>query len=122
MISVILICFAAFFNAIMDRVGDEVAFNASIFSKLNPKFWSKDISWKYAKKVFGWKFDAWHVAKSLMVCTVILGYFYHTPIVKFDWASIRIGNLIFPWIDYILLGFTWNGVFNIFYKHLLKKR
>jgi hypothetical protein len=35
-----------------------------------------------AKKIFKWKFDAWHTAKSLMVLMIILAVLTYKPIFK----------------------------------------
>lgn len=61
-----LIAAAAVLNAFMDIVENE-NFSSSIFRNLNPKFWYKRESWKYAKKVLGTKLDAWHIAKGAML-------------------------------------------------------
>jgi len=108
MISGVLVFLAAFFNAVMDRVEYGVAFRASVFSRLNPKFWQKDISWQYAKKVFGWKFDAWHVAKSTMVVLLCFSIVLYSPVIS-------------PLIDFLIAGATWNLSFNIFYNKILKR-
>jgi len=100
LISSICIILAAICNAVMDRVENENFF-VSIFKKLNQKFWYKRESWKYAKKIFGWKFDSWHVSKSLMICILL----------------IPISNNI---IEYIIYGILWNIIFLLFYKKIFK--
>lgn len=102
MAQVILVALAAMLNAFMDTVGDSVHFNGSIFSKLDPKFWSKDVSWQYATKVFGWKADAWHIAKSGMVVLLVFAM-----LLPNGWNF---------WLKFIVLGSTWNIFFNIFYS------
>lgn len=97
-----LVAIAALFNAVMDRTENLVAFNRSIFNHLDQRFWCKEISWQYATKVFNWKADAWHIAKSAMIC-LLLGLVF----IRVDW-----------W-HYFTLGLTWNIVFNISYKKLL---
>jgi hypothetical protein len=96
----ILIILAAFLNAVMDLLENE-NFSSSVFKHLNPRWWYKRESWKYAKKILGWKYDGWHVAKSLMIfciCTMIS-------------SSI---------IQWVLYGILWNISFSLSYK-LLKK-
>jgi len=101
----ILWCLAAMFNALMDRVENE-NFHVSIFSKLNQKFWYKRESWKYAKKLFGYKFDAWHLSKSLMIVLILLSIYFYQPFL--------------PIIDLIVLGTLWNLTFNLFYNYIFK--
>lgn len=105
MISAILLFLAAVFNAVMDLTESE-RFYVSVFRNLNERFWYKRVSWKYAKKIFGWKFDAWHVAKSLMIICASLAIVLYKP--------------VFPWyIDFVLAGVLWNGTFNLFYNKIL---
>lgn len=103
----ILIFFAALFNSIMDRTEEPVNFNKSIFYNLNQKFWLKSVSWQYAKKIFGYKLDAWHISKSLMICC-LLGLIFVT--IPFN-----------PFLYYVVLGLEWNLVFNLFYGKILLK-
>lgn len=44
-IYITLIMLASVMNAIMDRVENIVAFNRSIFSHADKRFWCKEISW-----------------------------------------------------------------------------
>lgn len=101
MITLILIILASICNAVMDILENE-NFSSSIFRNLNPKFWYKRESWKYAKRIFGWKFDGWHVFKSLMITFLMLGVVLYKP--------------IFGWIDFILFGIVWNISFSLAYK------
>jgi hypothetical protein len=97
----IFIALAAVCNALMDIVENE-NFHVSVFKNLNQKFWYKRESWKYAKQIGGYKVDAWHLAKSLMIiliCGAIVNY-----------------NPFIPVIDFIILGTVWNLTFIIFYK------
>ena len=97
---------AAILNAVMDRTENSVAFNRSIFNHLDPKFWSKEVSWQYAKKVFGWKADCWHIAKSLMVIFLCLSLFIENKL---------------QWWEFPIFGTLWNVTFNTFYNHILKR-
>jgi hypothetical protein len=96
----IYIISAAILNALMDIMENENFFSSRL-SKLNQKFWYKRESWKHAKKVFGWKFDSWHVAKSLMVMVLL-------------WAAAE------SVIQWLILGAIWNITFSITYKFLKK--
>lgn len=64
----IFICLASIVNAVMDVI--DHSFSASIFKHLPEKFWKKDVSWLYAEQFLGYKFDAWHIAKSIMVILI----------------------------------------------------
>lgn len=101
MATLILIILAAYCNAVMDILENE-NFSSSIFRNLNPKFWYKRESWKYAKRIFGWKFDGWHVFKSLMLILLMIAVVSYKP--------------IFGWIDFILFGMVWNINFSFAYK------
>jgi hypothetical protein len=105
----ILFALSALFNGLMDRVGDTVAFNQSKFRNGNDRFWNKEVSWKYAKKVFGWKADAWHISKTLMVCSLVGAVLsYERPVFS-------------PLLDFFLFGVVWNVSFNLSYHIIFKK-
>lgn len=89
----------------MDRIENE-NFYTSVFRKKNPKFWYKRESWKYTKKIFGYKLDAWHLAKSGMIVSFCLAIVFYIP--------------VFGLIDFVLFGLIWNLTFNLFYNHLFK--
>lgn len=95
-----IVSLAAICNAVMDILENE-NFHNSRLGKLNEKWWYKRESWKYAKKVFGWKFDGWHVFKSIMIMLLLSG----------------IAHNILEWL---ILGIVWNASFNIAYKFLKK--
>lgn len=104
----LFICLAAICNAVMDRVEYSTAFNQSIFKWKDKEFWEKDISWQYAKKIFGWKADAWHIAKSLMIIFLI--------------TAVIVGSVgkSHHWWEWFIMGVVWNLVFNLFYNKILK--
>ena len=97
------IAVAAIFNAAMDKVENE-NFYTSIFRNLNPNFWYKRQSWNKAKKIGGYKFDAWHLAKSLMLLMLFLPY-----------------GFLISWKFFGIAGLTWIVVFNLFYNRIFKK-
>lgn len=105
----VLVVLSAFFKACMDCFENENFFE-SIFRNLNQKFWYKRESWKYVKKILGYRFDAWHMSNSLMwLCVfgaVVIGI-YQKPPVDAKW-----------WMTLFLLAGWWNVAFNIFY-HLI---
>lgn len=106
----LLITLCAFFKAVSDVLADH--FPSSIFSKLNPMFWDKEISWqrKYKK---GWQYwdpisDAWHISNGCMIsCFIAAGIFFpaYNPIIVFGAAGV--------WFTL---------VFNTFYNHILKHK
>jgi hypothetical protein len=96
----ILVIIAAVLNAVMDILENE-NFHSSRFVKWNEDFWYKRESWKHARKIFGWKFDGWHVAKSLMLFALL-------------------GAISNSWIQWLTLGAVWNTVFGLTYKFLKK--
>lgn len=101
---------AAACNALMDSVEYETAFEKSIFSKLNPKWWCKSISWEYVKFLPLTKYrpDAWHLAKSSMVVFIVLAIVVAAPVSH-------------PLPHFVLLGLIWNMSFNLFYNHIFRK-
>lgn len=89
----------------MDAYENENYFE-SIFKQWNQKFWYKRESWKWARKIAGYKFDSWHIAKTLWV--VGLSF---VPSVEFygDW-----------WVIVLGVGLTWNVVFRLFYHVIFR--
>lgn len=110
MISAIFIFFAAFFNAVMDAVENENFFE-SRFKNLPQQFWYKRESWKYVKKVFGYRPDAWHLSKSLMlICFAGSVIAFDLPVLKWQDGALYV----------ILFGTIWNGGFWLFYNVIFK--
>lgn len=93
---------AAVANAFMDIVENE-NFNQSIFKDWNPMFWYKRQSWNNARKIFAYKVDGWHLAKSTMVVSLAAAAVTYEPI--FNW-----------YLDIVLFGVVWNSVFGLSYK------
>jgi hypothetical protein len=108
--SILFVTLAATCNALMDSVEYETAFNRSIFSSLNPKWWCKTVSWQYINFIpfTKYRLDAWHLFKSLMIIAQISAIVSYKPIVN-------------ELIDIILFGLIWNMVFNLFYNHIFRK-
>lgn len=94
-VSILFLCLAVVCNAIMDIVENENFF-ISIFKNLNQKFWYKRESWKYARKVFNTKLDAWHIFKFFMVLFICLS--------------------ISPTLNGLIYGLIWNVVFEVTYR------
>src|SRR5689334_21738421 len=105
--SYLLVVVAAFFNAVMDATENTPNFDESIFKNLDKRFWCKDVSWEFAKKLFGYKFDAWHLSKSAMIicfaCAIILFKAKHNFIVHL-----------------VSIGLVWNFCFWLFYHKIFK--
>ena len=112
MITLLCVFIAAIANSIMDRVENEVEINESIFSRKDPKFWLKSVSWRYARKIIGWKADVWHIAKSVMVISMCFGL----PIL------FHVGSyLLDKGISLAIYGTVWNMTFSLFYSKIFKK-
>jgi len=110
MISFILFFLGSFFNACMDVFENENYFE-SIFKKWDQKFWYKRESWRYAKKVFSYRLDAWHLSKSAMIiCIVGAIISFDLPVLK--WQDVAIYILAY--------GFVWNTTFWFFYHFIFK--
>lgn len=109
-LSAALLAVAAIFNAVMDSVEYDTAYERSVFNQFNPKWWCKTISWKYVKFIPFTRYrpDAWHLAKSAMIIFFCLSVvFYKTQIY---WL-----------VDFVILGLVWNIVFNLFYDKIFKR-
>lgn len=105
-LSCLLVFLAAFFKACADAFENTPNFNESIFKKWNKKFWCKDVSWQYAKRLFGYKFDSWHLSISAMICC-------------FD-AAIVIHFTGHRLLIFVLIGIVWNAAFVLFYHGIFK--
>jgi hypothetical protein len=101
----VLIAVMAFLKACADAFENENFFE-SIFKHWNQRFWYKRESWKYAKKLFGYKFDAWHITWTLIV--VCIGFL---PSCEF-WGA--------WWVILLNVGLIWNMVFKLFYHGVFK--
>ena len=116
MLSVLLIILAAICNAAMDSVSHH--FSSSIFRWKDEKFWNAQVSWQYAKMIGGYKFDAWHLFKTLML------FFLFAAVVHYKPISANLFTAMIPFahqlIDWCLLGTIWNLTFNLFYNKILR--
>jgi len=105
MVSLILLIFAAIFKAVADEVDHH--FDTSIFRRHDPNFWDRDISSDKAKRICGYKIDAWHISLSCMIVCMILAAIFHQPKLAWYW-------------ELLIGGFVWNTMFNIFYNKILR--
>jgi hypothetical protein len=104
-LSEILLVAAAIFKAVSDTVDHH--FDTSIFRRLEPKFWDRDISSDKAKRIGGYKVDAWHLSQSAMIVCMIAAAVLHQQ--KTAWYyEIAIGGVL------------WNILFNVFYNKILR--
>lgn len=106
-VSILFIVLAGIFSALMDSIENE-HINNTIFSKLNPNFWSKRVSWNKSFTLVKYKFDAWHLAKSAMITSWIAAILTYTPVNTWYW-------------DMAVAGFFYNWSFNGFYNYIFKK-
>lgn len=117
-VTILGVVISAVANAVADRLENAPAFNASIFYKLNQKFWLKEVSWEYARKIFGYKIDAWHLVESLQVVILIL--LAVLAITLRNRLPAITGWWLFGW--FCALGALYNAAFNLFYNKLLKHK
>jgi hypothetical protein len=105
--------------SICDSVQDTLSFrfSTSIFGSFNKAFWNPVYSHAAAKRIFGYKVDAWHLFKSAKIVLeafAIPAYFYLPNYRTGVW-----------WIDIsialVASGIAWNGIFNLFYHRLWPK-
>ena len=117
-IFIILIALSAMFKAISDLCADH--YDVSVFSRFNPQFWDKNISWKnkwvggdpingHKKGLKYWDpiSDAWHISNGCMICSFI-GACFFTP------------TFLHPILLFIISGVFFTIVFNTFYNHIFK--
>jgi hypothetical protein len=108
---------AAFFNSVMDATENEPNFNESILKNLNRKFWLKSVSCNYAKKLWGYKFDAWHLAKTGMVFSIA------GAIIAAIFVGVYLAvqpSFLFIFASIPAVGVCWNGSFKLFYHIIFK--
>jgi len=122
MISLILVIISGMCNAIVDTISFK--YYISIFSKLNPKFWNPEISWKNkyvdsnvtkGRKKLLWKInypvqitDAWHLFKTLGIFLYIFAIVFYSPLTS---------SLL---LDVLLLGCFRNLGFSLLFNKLLR--
>lgn len=103
-LSLLLFACAALLNAFMDRVETKISFNASVFNGFDPEFFCKEIAAHAVDFIPGTKYrpDAWHLAKSSMIC--------------FLSGALALAGPFRKWhFNFLLFGVLWNLVFNSFY-------
>ena len=102
-----LVFVAAFFKSCADAFENTPNFNESIFKNLDKRFWCKDVSWQYAKRLFGYKFDSWHLSMSAMI---------------FCWIGAIVVFRIHHqwWVHFISMGLIWNATFWLFYHKIFR--
>lgn len=102
--SYILVLLAAICKSCADAFENTPNFNESIFRNLDKRFWCKDVSWQYAKKLFGYKFDSWHLSISAMIFCIDGAIVIHFP-----------GDRL---LHFAGIGLLWNVVFVGFYHKI----
>lgn len=129
MISLILWCIAPIFNAIMDLTENENFSQSIFFDRTEVKkfgkykwnhWWYKRDSDDTVKLIFGYRPDAWHFSKSIMIILAIL-----SAVIGIYFEN-RLINLCVVWFDAILelclRGVLWNVIFTIFYHKLFRSK
>lgn len=105
---ILFVALAAVCNAVMDSIESEHVYG-TIFKNMRPEFWHKRNSWDKSKVIGKWKFDGWHIFKSMMLVFYFLSIVVYVQIVH--WA-----------IDIAIATGVWTLIFNLFYNQILKKR
>lgn len=111
----ILIVLAAMFNAVMDKTKDTIQYDTSVFKNRNPKFWNDEAF--EGGFLFGkYKYNAWHVCKTLMLFCVFLScsLSLFLPLVIYQY------NPFIAIFDFCLMGAEWILVFNLCLNKLFK--
>ena len=108
MLTLLFIILAGIGYAFIDRIDDE-NFRESIFKNWNEKFWYKRVSWIYAKRIFKYPVDAWHLGKSFVIISFVLAAVFYKPVV--NW-----------WLDALACGIIYIITFNIFYNRIFEKK
>lgn len=120
-ITILLICFAGFFNSIMDVL--RFRWDTCIFKDLKFQQWiDPKLSWhnKWILKsklgdlilstVLVWITDLWHFSKMLMIFSFLITMFFYTPIFNY-------------WIlDLILFKLCFSGTFELFFSFIFIKK
>lgn len=108
MLTFIFISFAAVCKALADTV--YFHYYTSVFSdkgQFDEYFWNPDKSWIYAKRIRGYKIDAWHLSNSGMIVFFVLAAMAH----DIDWQW---------WIQLPVLGTQFILMFNMCFNKLFK--
>lgn len=106
--SLIFVFGAAFFNAVMDSIENDHILSTR-FATLKDTFWRKTLSWQYAKRIFKFPVDGWHLSKSAMIICWVFAILLYTPMLGF-------------WQDLIIFGYWYNSNFNWIYQYALTKK
>jgi len=103
---------AGFMNAVMDV--SAFHYSTSVFKNLNPLFWSETVSAENNQNNFiGFRNDAWHFAKLIMVLFFVLSTVCFSPIIFFASAA---ANYL---VSFSALFCSWSLAFNLFYSKIL---
>jgi len=110
MVSLLLIALAAMCNAIMDNISHHFYKSILNTNRLSRRYWDLEVSNKLPIIIpyTGYKMDAWHNFKSLMIVLMCLSVVVYKPFID-------------PIIDFIIAGCVWNLTFNLFYNKILNK-
>lgn len=107
MLTILWLIVAAIFKAVADTLQHH--FSSSVFKSSNPNFWNPNESWKYARRVFSYPVDAWHLSNSFMIVAFILAAISHHQVIM-TW-----------WVECLLDGIVFILVFNFFYNRVFRR-
>jgi hypothetical protein len=100
----LLIALAAISKAVADTVAHH--FDTSVFKRYKRAFWDKNYSADFAKRIFNYKVDAWHLANSFMIVCFVASAPFTPPV---------------EWYYFIpAAGFLYIVVFNLFYNKIFR--
>ena len=106
-VALILIPLASMCKSVADTVDHH--YDTSVFKRMNPNFWNRDVSSEKANRIGGYKLDAWHISLSMMVVLMIAAVVFHKPVL--------------PWYWELAIGWPlWNLPFNLFYNKILRRK
>lgn len=130
MISLILWVIAPIFNAIMDLTENENFSQSIFFDKTEIKrlgkykwnhWWYKRDSDDVVKKILGYRPDAWHISKSIMILlflsSLIVEVYFEGP-----FLNVFTNIWLNASMELILKGWAWNLIFTIFYHKLFRSK
>ena len=102
---------AATADAAMDEMKDH--YTTSIFKNMDPDFWNPNVSWQKSNEILGYHVDAWHISKSLMVCSISVPY---AILLHQNYPIIKKHKFMDQVLWFFITGVAWDAVFNIGYN------
>lgn len=111
LISPILMAAAAFFYALAWATQFRFGWIRIAYIRKRPKFWMASFSSQHSKTIGGYKIDGFHLCQSAAICLLILVGKIGQPFTFYEFITSNKW-----WIDYLILGGIWMGVFERSYQ------